>query len=69
MAKNVSISSLRARVHIFEDMLRDAEQAKIKCGREHFKALSTDAQYYPWLVTLIPSWIKLLQRLTRKKAR
>jgi type III restriction enzyme len=30
---------------VFEDMLRDAEQAKIKCGREHFKALGTDAQY------------------------
>ena len=30
---------------IYEDMLRDAEQAKIKCGREHFKAISTDAKY------------------------
>lgn len=30
---------------IFEDMLRDVEQAKIHCGREHFKALGTDAQY------------------------
>ena len=30
---------------IYEDMLRDAEQAKIKCGREHFKALDTDAKY------------------------
>lgn len=30
---------------VFEDMLRDSEQAKIKCGREHFKALDTDAQY------------------------
>jgi len=30
---------------VFEDMLRDAEQAKIHCGREHFKALGEDARY------------------------
>ena len=30
---------------VFEDMLRDAEQAKIRCGREHFKALGKDAKY------------------------
>jgi type III restriction enzyme len=28
-----------------EDMLRDVEQAKINCGREHFKALGEDAHY------------------------
>ena len=30
---------------VFEDMLRDVEQAKIHCGREHFKALGEDARY------------------------
>jgi type III restriction enzyme len=26
-------------------MLRDAEQAKIHCGHEHFKALGEEARY------------------------
>ena len=30
---------------VFEDMLRDVEQAKIHCGREHFKALGEDSRY------------------------
>ncbi|MEM7620628.1 MAG: DEAD/DEAH box helicase family protein [Pseudomonadota bacterium] len=30
---------------VFEDMLRDIEQAKIHCGREHFKAIGEDANY------------------------
>lgn len=30
---------------VFEDMLRDVEQAKIHCGHEHFKALDEDARY------------------------
>lgn len=30
---------------VFEDMLRDVEQAKIHCGHEHFKALGEDARY------------------------
>ena len=29
----------------FEKMLSDVEQAKIRCGREHFKALGEDARY------------------------
>ena len=30
---------------VFEDMLRDVEQAKIHCGHEHFKALGEEARY------------------------
>jgi len=30
---------------VFEDMLRDVEQAKIHCGREHFRALGEDSKY------------------------
>ncbi|NCB49883.1 MAG: type III restriction endonuclease subunit R [Alphaproteobacteria bacterium] len=30
---------------IFEDMLRDVEQAKIHCGHEHFKALGEETNY------------------------
>ena len=30
---------------ILEDMLRDVEKDKIKCGRAHFKALGEEAQY------------------------
>lgn len=30
---------------VFEDMLRDVEQAKLHCGHEHFKALGEDARY------------------------
>ncbi len=30
---------------IFEDMLRDVEQAKIHCGHKHFKALGENARY------------------------
>lgn len=30
---------------IVEELLRDSEQAKIQCGREHFRALGNDARY------------------------
>ncbi len=30
---------------LFTDALRPTEQAKIDCGREHFKALGTDARF------------------------
>ena len=30
---------------IFEDMLRDVERAKIRCGHEHFKALGEESRY------------------------
>ncbi|MEC8067112.1 MAG: DEAD/DEAH box helicase family protein [Pseudomonadota bacterium] len=30
---------------VFEDMLRDVEQAKIHCGHEHFKAIGEEARY------------------------
>jgi type III restriction enzyme len=30
---------------LFTDALRDTEQAKIDCGREHFKALGTEAKF------------------------
>jgi type III restriction enzyme len=30
---------------VVEDLLKASEQDKIKCGREHFKALGEDADY------------------------
>jgi type III restriction enzyme len=30
----------------FENMLRDAERAKTRCGEEHFKALGTNTHYF-----------------------
>lgn len=30
---------------VFDDILRDPEKAKIKCGHEHFKALGEEVSY------------------------
>ena len=44
---------------MFTDALRPAEQAKIDCGKEHFKALGTDVKF-----TVANTYERFSQELT-----
>ena len=47
---------------VIEDLLKASEQDKIKCGREHFKALGEEAKYL-----VASDYETLLDQISSKK--